>query len=103
MLSSGPYSNDIVWNADLLKLRIEEFGDSCLVFDKVSGDTHILNFLTISLVRYLSKTPSNLNDLYGPVLNSLELSKEDCSIGLMEDSLKHLDNIGLIQPQIGLE
>lgn len=95
-MSAGPFSNDMVWHVCADDLHFADLGDVETVFDKRSGDTHILNFLSKALLDCLARSPLTLRELEPRVLEEIEMTAEDCPFSLIKSTLLQLDELGLV-------
>lgn len=98
-MAAGPYSADTLWVARAAHLIVEPHEDVSVVFHKLSGDTHILNFLSAAIVELLEEEPGTFAEVTGRVLTYLELDADDCPPSLVESTMLQLDDTGLIAPQ----
>ena len=95
-MSAGPFSHGMVWRVCAEDLIFTKLGDVDSVFNRASGDTHILNFLSKALLDCLIQTPMNVTELEPAVLKEIEMGTEDCPFSLIEATLQQLDDIGLV-------
>ncbi|UTW57570.1 hypothetical protein KFE96_12050 [Kordiimonas sp. SCSIO 12603] len=98
-MAVGPYTSQTIWIAEADDFVIRQFEDVYFVFCKSAGTTHLLNFLTASIVKNAVDKPGNMKDLYDRVLDDLELDTEDCPAELFESSVIQLDEVGLLKPK----
>ena len=98
-MAVGPYTSETIWLAEPDDFIIRQFEDIYFVFCKSAGTTHLLNFLTASIVKNAVEKPGDFVDLYARVLKDLELDEEDCPLELLESSVVQLDEVGLLRPQ----
>lgn len=96
-MSAGPFSHDMVWHVCADNLLFSALGDVEAVFDRRSGDTHILNFLSKALLDCLARSPMTVLELELSVLAEIEMTSEDCPFSLIEATLVQLDELGLVQ------
>lgn len=98
-MAAGPYSADTLWFADTANLIVDPHDDVFLVFHKLSGDTHILNFLSAGVLETLKVGgPANFSVIATRVWEFLDLDEEDCPVKLIEDTVLQLDDVGVLYP-----
>jgi PqqD family protein of HPr-rel-A system len=96
-MSAGPINKDMVWQADSSHLLFVELGEIPTVFDRRSGDTHILNFLSKAIIDSRTKEQLTAAVLSEKVLAEIEMTQEDCPPSLVYSTLSQLDELGLVQ------
>ena len=89
----------MMWHALSSQLIHTDGGDDTwLVYNKLSGDTHLLNFFSKIILENLANKPMNLDDLL-QYLNSLdEWGGAEISFVLLQKTVSELDKLGLIHP-----
>ncbi len=98
-MAAGPYSAATLWLADAENLIVDPHDDVFLVFHKLSGDTHILNFLSAGILEVLkNKGPANFVTIANWVWKFLDIDENDCPIKLIEDTVLQLDDVGVLYP-----
>ncbi|MFC3051186.1 HPr-rel-A system PqqD family peptide chaperone [Kordiimonas pumila] len=100
-MAAGPVDSSFLWVADAAHISNRQFEDVFLVFNKLSGDTHILNFLSAAILDFLSDEKMQVADLAARIWLELELDQEDCPVSLIETTLAELDTTGLVTPVTG--
>lgn len=98
-MSAGPFTDDTVWRADLDNLILCPFGDVTLAFHRLSGDTHVLNFLSEAVLKVLSNGEETLVSIVPKVIEEIQVPADECPNGVIEQTLLQLDEIGLVAPQ----
>jgi len=98
-MPAGPYSEKTRWSADKDGLIVRPMEDVLLVFHKLSGDTHILNFLSAAIVDVLSQGSETFASAEPKILRHTSLTAEDCPPRLIKETILLLDDIGLVRPQ----
>jgi len=100
-MPAGPYSDDTQWCADPDKIILETLEDVTVAFHKVSGDTHILNFMSAAVVAVLSEGPETFASATPKILNYIQLDEADCPDGIIKETILQLDEVDLIAPSRG--
>jgi PqqD family protein of HPr-rel-A system len=78
-------------------LLLRQWGDECVVYNSVSGDTHLLNALgAVSLTRLL-QSPATANDLALRVVSQLGFEADETLLEMIEALLGDFERIGLIR------
>ena len=77
--------------------------DVTIAFHKLSGDTHILNFLSSAVIKVLSLGAETFATATPKILDEIQVSIEDCPASLIQETMLQLDEVGLITPQKGAE
>lgn len=75
-----------------------EMADNLVLHHRLSGDTHILNFLSHSILMQLEVAASKADDVANMVRQNLGLTEKDCPDQLIAQCLTELDDAGLIWP-----
>lgn len=74
---------------------LERFGESHVLFNTASNDTHVLNALAIATLEALRGAPATLAELF----DRLDLDSDDAEVAQAYPRLlRELDLLGLIQP-----
>jgi PqqD family protein of HPr-rel-A system len=81
-----------------VNLLWRQWDDEYIVFDAVSGDTHLLNEVAAEVLRTLSQHPCNALQLTHQVASRLRLESITEFPQNIEKLLGHLEALGLIQP-----
>jgi PqqD family protein of HPr-rel-A system len=97
---AGPVTSQTIWQADSTLCTIINHGDAWFAFHKISGDTHLLNFLSYEIYRILCDDRMDALGITEAIWQRLELDAEDCPQSLVERTLNDLDYVGLIEPYI---
>jgi len=98
-MPAGPYSEDMLWAANKDDFTLRPMEDVLLVFHKMSGDTHILNFLSAAVIHVLSQEAETFASAESKILAHVDLTPEDCPPGLIKKTILELDDVGLVGPQ----
>ena len=73
----------------------ERFGEVCLLFNPLSGSTHLLNELVIDILEVLQHGPLNL----AGVIAALDLSADAAAVRpRVRQVLAEMDRLGLVRP-----
>jgi len=96
-MSAGLINSDMVWHADSASLLFVDLGEISTVFDRRSGDTHILNFLSKAIIDCLTREALTAAALSEKVLAEIEMTEDDCPPSLVSSTLSQLDELGLVQ------
>ena len=97
-MPAGPFSAETVWSTNLDNLILQPLEDVTVVFHKVSGDTHILNFLSAATVKVLSIGGETFASAAPKILKEIQMSPEDCPDGLIQETILQLDDAGVVAP-----
>lgn len=101
-MAAGPFSADTLWTVDSAHMIVDPHDDVFLVFHKLSGDTHILNFLSAGVIDVLKDGgPANFQTIAERIWVHLALEETDCPVELVKDTALQLDDVGLIYPVSG--
>ncbi|UTW54142.1 HPr-rel-A system PqqD family peptide chaperone [Kordiimonas sp. SCSIO 12610] len=95
---AGPGNQNTVWTADKSCCLVRPYDETWYVYHRVSGETHILNFLSYEIFEILCDTPLKSSELAQTVWRALDLTEEDCPLSLIDHTLNDMDNVGLISP-----
>ncbi len=83
--------------ADQKHFKIQEIEDVYIVFNRLSGKTHFLNFYSHEVLIALSKTSLKIEELHQITLERLGLSGEECAPEMAERAVSELEACGLVQ------
>jgi PqqD family protein of HPr-rel-A system len=97
-MSAGPIAVETSWHASADYIVFQNVGEIVAAFNRRSGDTHILNFLSKAIVDCLCREPATATALMSAVLAEIGMEAADMPEGLLEKTLLELDDIGLIEP-----
>jgi len=101
-MAAGPFSSETLWVADVANYTINPHDDVFLIFHKLSGDTHILNFLSAGILEVLKNNgAANFQTIAEWVWAFLDLTVEECPLDLVEKTILQLDDVALVLPQNG--
>lgn len=101
-MAAGPFSDDTLWTVDPSHTIVDPHDDVFLVFHKLSGDTHILNFLSAGIIEVLKDDdPANFQAIAERTWQLLELDESDCPLDLIKTTVLQLDDVGLVFPSKG--
>lgn len=89
---------DIIWISNASWYKVHCLDDYYMIFNHRSGDTHVLNFFSFTVLDYLSQHESKGPDLKEPLLEILGVEPSDISTSLLNSTLTLLDEAGLIEP-----
>ena len=98
-MPAGPYSEHTVWVACKDELITRSMEDVLFVFHTLSGDTHILNFLSAAIVDVLSAGGETFASAEQKIISKMSLAPEDCPPGLIKKTILELDDTGLVRPK----
>jgi hypothetical protein len=93
---AGPYSEDTLWRADTGQMILQPSETVVIAFHKVSGDTHILNFLSTAALNILSASEETFGSAVPKILAEIEMTPEDCPDSLIKSTILELDDLGLV-------
>ena len=98
-MSAGPYSDDTVWVTDNQRMILHALDDVIVAFHKISGDTHILNFLSAAVIKTVAASGETFSSAAPKILAEIQMKAEDCPRQLIIDTFLQLDEVGLIAPK----
>jgi len=98
-MSAGPYSEETLWTADINQMILQPFEDVTIAFHKISGDTHILNFLSAATIKVLAAGDETFTSASSKILDEIHITAADCPEGLIADTILQLDDVGLVNPR----
>lgn len=78
-------------------LLLRQWGDECVVYNSVSGDTHLLNALGGVALTSLLQAPSTADDLAHHVASQLGFEADAAFLETIEALLGDFERIGLIR------
>jgi len=102
-MPAGPYSDQTQWLANKDQIILRQLDDATVVFHKTSGDTHVLNFLSLAIINILSNDAETFNSAAPKILLEIGMEQDDCPIQLIKDTFLQLDDVGLIVPRVADE
>ncbi len=97
-MSAGPYSEQTTWTADISKMLLQPSESVTIAFHKISGDTHILNFLSAATLKILAKGDENFATAFPKILDEIQMTEHDCPASLVKRTILELDELGLVIP-----
>lgn len=98
-MPAGPYTDQTLWTANRSQLILRSLDEVTVAFHKVSGDTHILNFLSLSILRTLSEHDESFASAAPKIWQKIQVGEQDCPIQLIRTTFLELDDAGLIAPR----
>ena len=94
-------SLEITWRATA-ELHVRNWDGDYVVYNPLSGNTHILDIVTGEILRTVLQAPVRASAIPGQVANFLEMSAADGGLAQhVGDILGVLDDLGLIEPAGG--
>lgn len=78
-------------------LLLRQWGDECVVYNSVSGDTHLLDALGGAAITCLLQAPATADDLAQRVAFQLEFETDEMFLGTIKTLLGDFERIGLIR------
>ena len=101
IFAAGPVDITDVWSADPNGYVATSFDeDAHIIFTKLSGETHILNFFTYAMLQQLCFNSMNFNQLWAHMREYFDLSEDECGGALICNALNSLDEAGLISKKM---
>ena len=79
-------------------LAIRSWGDDCMVFNPLSGHTHVLDYVGGLIVRTLCASELSGAELHQLIATELDLPPSDELAAQVDHVLAQLDENGLIEP-----
>lgn len=90
---------EIVWQTTAhAPLPIRYWGGDYVVYNPLSGDTHILDIATGELLKAVANERLPTGDLCRRLAEFLEVPNDVNMAQTVDRILKHLDELGLIEP-----
>jgi PqqD family protein of HPr-rel-A system len=86
---AAPNESEFLW---------EHGNEESLLFDRRSGQTHLLTATAVEALLYLQKKPHTLPQLADHIADVFEFSRNNDLIEHLEELLKHFVDIGLADP-----
>ncbi len=81
---------------------MHDWEGDCVVYNALSGNTHILDMVTGEVLKVIASGPVGTSALSKHVLNLLELPSDDGKVAQhVAEILSVLDELGLIEPVSG--
>jgi PqqD family protein of HPr-rel-A system len=80
------------------RLRMLPDDDETVVYNDLSGDTHLLSSIAVSMLERLRHGPANSNTLAGFLASEWELDADIAPAALTETLLGELAALSLIEP-----
>lgn len=78
-------------------LLLRRWGDECVVYNSVSGDTHLLDALGAASFTCLLQAPATADDLAQRVASQLGFETDEMFLGTIKALLGDFERIGLIR------
>jgi len=79
------------------EFRVNEWLDGAVLYDTASGDTHHLAPVAFQILSLLLHAPRTQEELVRCVLSSDEMTVDDESLAMIDATLAHLAELGLIE------
>lgn len=98
-MPAGPYTDQTLWTANQDQILLRTLDDVTVAYHKVSGDTHILNFLSLAILETLSVQDETFASAAPQIWKAIQVGEQDCSIELIKGTFLQLDDVGLISPK----
>ena len=98
-MPAGPYTEQTLWVANKDQITLHTLDDVTVAFHKISGDTHILNFLSLAIIKTLSVNDESFSSAAPKIWQDIQVGEQDCPIQLIKDTFLQLDDVGLITPR----
>lgn len=92
VLWSAPNASDFVWR---------ELSDIALVFDPLSGQTHLLDYFSREILDQIATRPRRLDELAEALAATIEEPVTDQLRTRIQVTLQEFDRLGLIFPLAG--
>lgn len=88
------------WISNLERLEAtDEGGDTVFLFDRLSGDTHILNFFSYAILQMLNGQPYSVKDIEFRFSHDTVYEDYEITGALVKNTIRSLDDAGLIHPR----
>lgn len=87
-----------IWCTRFSDFSWQTINDSTFLYDQLSGDTHVLNFIAFALLGALQQGALDQSQLYDRVRVQLGLSADDLPDALLVSCCADLDRAGLLYP-----
>lgn len=89
IIYSVPNNNDFLWS---------EWEDACVVYDKRSGHTQVLNEFAREILALFEDGPKNFEDICIELEEIMGNDLDDESVALIVNTINGFDAMGLIEP-----
>ena len=73
------------------------WGDDCLVWSELTGQTHLLDLLSATVLRLLQERPAGPGDLAERVAQALRLEDDNELLTMVEQTLADFERLGLAE------
>ena len=86
----------MTYGADQASYKVQEIDDVFIVFNRLSGKTHFLNFFSHEILVLLSEEPQSEAAIGALALERLGLTDDDCPEGMAVRAVSELEACGLV-------
>jgi PqqD family protein of HPr-rel-A system len=80
-----------------VKIYWKQWDDGTVVFNALSGSTHLLNPTAAIVLKALEEKPANATDLAQYLASKIQVDSDQELIAHVENLLSNLDELGLIE------
>jgi len=80
------------------QLIFKNWNDGVVVFNVRSGNTHLLNPVTVQILKILTEQPRDVAQIAERLATENDTSVDDELLAELEKALLQLDELGLIEP-----
>jgi len=96
-MAAGPNRKTWRWRANPRHYRCHELGDVTFVYNHLSGDTHMLNLVSIALLNLMAARSFTLDELAEAFPAHMGVPNEECPPGVVRRLFDELDEVGLVE------
>lgn len=94
-----PLPTSVVWQSAARPANPVRWWDGdCVVYNGLSGDTHVLDVVTGEVLRSVMNGPLRTDEIGRRLAGFLEVPADDRIADTVGKILHHLDELGLIEP-----
>ena len=94
---------DVIWRVSTTTpLTMRNWDGDYVVYNPLSGNTHLLDIVTGEVLKMIVTGPVRASSIYNRIATFLDLPADDANLPHhVEDILRVLDELGLIEPAHG--
>jgi PqqD family protein of HPr-rel-A system len=98
---AGPANESTLWTSKPEVYHIEPHEEAWYAYHYLSGETHLLNFLSFEILLVLQENTVRIDDLSQVIRDRLGFVASECPNSLIDQTVKELDSAGLVTPSNG--
>ncbi|TNE60672.1 MAG: HPr-rel-A system PqqD family peptide chaperone [Alphaproteobacteria bacterium] len=96
-MPAGPNSDTWRWRANARHYRTHVLGDVTYVYCHLSGETHMLNLVSMAMLDLLVQRPYSLAELADAFPACLDVPVAECPPAVVARLFGELDDVGLVE------